>query len=176
MWILKCVLHTTLWPNCQFWYSKICWQENAEILWAYFESCPPNVLAGSTRKFLLIIMCAVNFYDYPENSKQKYRKNAWDNSVCTFLWSIVEELTCQLLAHVGHSHDSTQLQIFEFFDLYAFASPFEWNIARTYFRVFDGTSTFYPEDTGLVKTHVLDKVAVDKWGVYQTVSNITPSS
>ena len=29
-WILN--LHTTMWPNFQFWSSKICWQENSEII------------------------------------------------------------------------------------------------------------------------------------------------
>ena len=42
--------------------------------------------------------------------------------------------------------------------------------------MFDGTSTFYPEETGLIKTHILDKMAVDKWRLYQTVSVNTPTS
>ena len=31
--IHKCILnlHTTMWPNFQFWSSKICWQEKSEI-------------------------------------------------------------------------------------------------------------------------------------------------
>ncbi|KAL5250802.1 hypothetical protein ACHWQZ_G016518, partial [Mnemiopsis leidyi] len=42
-------------------------------------------------------------------------------------------------------------------------------------QAFDGTSTFYPDDEGLIKTHILDKVAVDKWRIYQTISVNTPS-
>ncbi|XP_063687434.1 uncharacterized protein C6orf136 homolog [Bolinopsis microptera] len=48
-------------------------------------------------------------------------------------------------------------------------------INSSFVRVFDGTSTFYPERTGLIKTHILDKVAVDKWRMYQTISMSTPS-
>ncbi|KAL5250801.1 hypothetical protein ACHWQZ_G016518, partial [Mnemiopsis leidyi] len=48
-------------------------------------------------------------------------------------------------------------------------------INSSFARAFDGTSTFYPDDEGLIKTHILDKVAVDKWRIYQTISVNTPS-
>ena len=66
----------------------------------------PDLLAGSTRKSPLIIMCTMNYYDYeydyPENLKPKYLKMSEmtlhiDIGI-TFFGSIVEELTCQLLA------------------------------------------------------------------------------
>lgn len=48
-----------------------------------------------------------------------------------------------------------------------------WGICGTtrinsnYTRIFDGTSTFYPDDSsGLIKLHILDKVTVNKWKVY----------
>ena len=52
----------------------------------------------------LIIMSAMNFYGFPENLKQKYWKMFEITLNLTF-WPIVEKLTCQLLAHVGHSYN-----------------------------------------------------------------------
>ena len=53
------------------------------------EICPPNFLAGSksNRKSLLIIMCAMNFYDYPKNLKQKYVQ---DDSVHNFFGQLLK--------------------------------------------------------------------------------------
>ena len=85
--------------------------ENTEICWANFEISPPNFFAGSTRKSPLI-MCAMDYNDYPENLKPKYRIISVITLHITFLvkrkridMSIFEEFACQLLGHVRHSKE-----------------------------------------------------------------------
>ena len=87
--------------------------QSPEIGWANFGSYPQNCLAGSTLKSPLIIMCAMDYYDYPENMKPKLLKNVRDHSAYNLFgqllkinMSIPERLTCPLLAHVEHSYST----------------------------------------------------------------------
>ena len=103
----------TLWPNFKFWSWKIFLQENAEIEWANFEICP----AGSTRTMNISVDNHVcnELLRLSWKFEAKILKNVRDNSVYNFLvncWridmSVVEELTCQLLVHVGHNYGYSQ--------------------------------------------------------------------